>query len=165
MQRDRLFASLGKSYTDEEFDELCFECGVELDEITNEREEAEKMGATAEQLKALSTATVYKIDVPANRYDLLCNEGLSRAIRIFLGEQDAPVYELKEVRRRRGSKGMERRGGFAPLQPVVACKGLILTHPLPTPKRHSSACERQARGHDGEAQHRRGPPPRRVRHP
>ena len=69
---------------------------MELDEITNEREEAEKMGATKEQLKTLSTDTVYKIDVPANRYDLLCNEGLSRAIRIFLGEQDAPIYTLKE---------------------------------------------------------------------
>jgi phenylalanyl-tRNA synthetase beta chain len=54
------------------------------------------MGATKDQLKTLSTDTVYKIDVPANRYDLLCNEGLSRAIRIFLGEQDAPVYTLKE---------------------------------------------------------------------
>ena len=26
---------------------------------------------------------VYKIEVPANRYDLLCVEGLSRALRVF----------------------------------------------------------------------------------
>ena len=28
---------------------------------------------------------LYKIEVPANRYDLLCLEGLSRALRIFAG--------------------------------------------------------------------------------
>lgn len=27
---------------------------------------------------------VYKIEIPANRYDLLCVEGLCRAFRIFL---------------------------------------------------------------------------------
>lgn len=29
---------------------------------------------------------MYKIDIPANRYDLLCIEGLARALRVFLGE-------------------------------------------------------------------------------
>lgn len=33
-----------------------------------------------------STDVIYKIDIPANRYDLLCLEGLARALRIFLGE-------------------------------------------------------------------------------
>lgn len=33
-----------------------------------------------------STDVVYKIDIPANRYDLLCIEGLARALRVFLGE-------------------------------------------------------------------------------
>lgn len=32
-----------------------------------------------------STDVVYKIDIPANRYDLLCIEGLARALRVFLG--------------------------------------------------------------------------------
>ena len=30
---------------------------------------------------------VYKIEIPANRYDLLCIEGLSRALRVFLGKE------------------------------------------------------------------------------
>ena len=34
---------------------------------------------------------VYKIDIPANRYDLLCVEGLVRAMNIFLGNCDIPV--------------------------------------------------------------------------
>ena len=35
VERDVLFNHLGRTYTDEEFDELCFEFGVELDEITS----------------------------------------------------------------------------------------------------------------------------------
>ena len=96
VEKDILFAHVGRTYTDKEFDELCFEFGVELDEITSAREEAEKSSATLtkQQLEAFSDAVVYKIDVPANRYDLLCVEGLSRALRIFLGEMDAPTYTL-----------------------------------------------------------------------
>ena len=96
--RDRLFLAIGKDYTEDEFDELCFEFGVELDEVTSDYAEAEKAGVAKAQLKSmnLSKEVTYKIDVPANRYDLLCVEGLSRAIRIFLGMQDSPVYSLKE---------------------------------------------------------------------
>jgi hypothetical protein len=36
----------------------------------------------------------YKIEVGANRYDLLCVEGISRAFRYFLGKEAAlPVYK------------------------------------------------------------------------
>jgi phenylalanyl-tRNA synthetase beta chain len=96
VSRDLLFEQLGRSYTDEQFDELCFEFGVELDEITSERREAVKGSSrlSAKQLDALSDDTLYKIDVPANRYDLLCIEGLSRALRVFSGDLDAPVYKL-----------------------------------------------------------------------
>ena len=36
IERDMLFRSLGKTFTDKEFDELCFEFGIELDEIVTE---------------------------------------------------------------------------------------------------------------------------------
>ena len=39
---------------------------------------------------------LYKIEVPANRYDLLCLEGLSRALRIFGGLEPAPTFSLVE---------------------------------------------------------------------
>lgn len=100
VERDALFESLGRTYTDEEFDELCFEFGVELDEITSEREEALKSSTvklSKDEIAALSENVIYKIDMPANRYDLLCIEGLSRALRIFLGEMDAPSYEVISV--------------------------------------------------------------------
>jgi phenylalanyl-tRNA synthetase beta chain len=42
----------------------------------------------------LSDAVLYKIDVPANRYDLLCVEGIARALRIFLQKEKPPQYKL-----------------------------------------------------------------------
>ena len=97
VEKDILYTHMGRTYTDEGFDELCFEFGIELDEVTSEREEAEKntkLKLSKQQLDELSDKVVYKIDVPANRYDLLCVEGLSRALRIFLGDQDAPTYQI-----------------------------------------------------------------------
>lgn len=97
VEKEVLFRHIGKSYTDEAFDELCFEFGIELDEITSAREEAAKAAAgklSKKQLSEYSAAVIYKIDMPANRYDLLCVEGLSRALRIFSGDLDAPAYAL-----------------------------------------------------------------------
>ena len=34
--RDNLFAAIGRSYTEKEFDELCFEFGVEVDDVATE---------------------------------------------------------------------------------------------------------------------------------
>jgi phenylalanyl-tRNA synthetase beta chain len=99
VEKDLLFTHLGKSYSDTAFDELCFEFGIELDDVTSEREEAQKSSTVKlneQQIAALSDKVIYKIDVPANRYDLLCVEGLSRALRIFLGDQDAPEYKYAQ---------------------------------------------------------------------
>lgn len=40
---------------------------------------------------------VYVIAIPANRYDLLCLEGFARAVRIFLGKDQAPVRLLSFI--------------------------------------------------------------------
>jgi phenylalanyl-tRNA synthetase beta chain len=82
-----------------EFENLCFEFGVELDDITSERQMALKEHASAGESAAaavvdsLSDRTILKIDVSANRYDLLCEEGLSRSMRVFLGLIPPPVYK------------------------------------------------------------------------
>jgi phenylalanyl-tRNA synthetase beta chain len=34
--RSHLFEKIGRSYTDKEFDELCFEFGVEVDDVETE---------------------------------------------------------------------------------------------------------------------------------
>lgn len=83
-----LWERLGQEYTTEEFDQLCFDYGLELDEDTTEEvEEATRKGLPAERPQL-------KIEIPANRYDLLCIEGIARALRVFLGKSEAPLYRL-----------------------------------------------------------------------
>ena len=55
IKRDLLFEALGQIYTEVEFDELCFEFGLELDEVVTELNDAGK-----EEI-------VYKIEIGANR--------------------------------------------------------------------------------------------------
>ncbi|CAE6442265.1 unnamed protein product [Rhizoctonia solani] len=83
-----LYERLGREYTTAEFGELCFDFGIELDEDTTEEvEEAIKRGLPTERPQL-------KIEIPANRYDMLCIEGIARALRIFLGKEKAPEYKL-----------------------------------------------------------------------
>ncbi|CAG6007939.1 unnamed protein product [Menidia menidia] len=91
IKRDLLFKALGKAYTDEEFDELCFEFGLELDEITSEKELIGREQGDG-KASAASDVILYKIDVPANRYDLLCLEGLVRGLQVFKNQVEAPRY-------------------------------------------------------------------------
>jgi phenylalanyl-tRNA synthetase beta chain len=37
---------------------------------------------------------VYKIEVPANRYDLLCLEGIAQALKCYIGNAKMPDYKL-----------------------------------------------------------------------
>ncbi|KAJ3417317.1 hypothetical protein HDV05_005773 [Chytridiales sp. JEL 0842] len=77
----------------EEFEELCFDFGIELEEETSEKEMAAKeMGA--EKAAGLSSRLLYRIDIPANRYDLLCPEGIVRALKVYLGSMKPPTYKV-----------------------------------------------------------------------
>ncbi|XP_039611891.1 phenylalanine--tRNA ligase beta subunit [Polypterus senegalus] len=92
VKRDLLFKALGREYTDEEFDELCFEFGLELDEITSEKDIIAKEQGTV-KAEGASDDILYKIDVPANRYDLLCLEGLSRGLQVFKERCEPPRFK------------------------------------------------------------------------
>uniref|UniRef100_A0A8C4J237 Phenylalanine--tRNA ligase beta subunit n=1 Tax=Dromaius novaehollandiae TaxID=8790 RepID=A0A8C4J237_DRONO len=92
VKRDLLFEALGRAYTDEEFDELCFEFGLELDEITSEKAIISKEQGDG-KAEGASDTVLYKIDVPANRYDLLCLEGLVRGLQVFKERINLPRYE------------------------------------------------------------------------
>lgn len=41
-----------------------------------------------------SDEVIYRIDIPANRHDLLCLEGLTRGLQVFLGQASLPEYKL-----------------------------------------------------------------------
>jgi phenylalanyl-tRNA synthetase beta chain len=134
--RDLLFERLGRTYTQEEFDEFLFEFGLELDDVVDpaaERAEEErkkradmsksalrkllaaekKAKAQAQKESPSSNAAassssssagedddeiLYKVDLPANRYDLLCLEGLARALNYFNHpDRSLPAYRVADV--------------------------------------------------------------------
>ncbi|OKL60613.1 Phenylalanine--tRNA ligase beta subunit [Talaromyces atroroseus] len=78
-----LFKELGRDYTTEEFDELCFEF-VSLTYIFK----------TTDQERPDNEPPQLKIEIPANRYDLLCFEGIALMLNIFLGRKPSPNYRL-----------------------------------------------------------------------
>ncbi|KMP08154.1 phenylalanyl-tRNA synthetase beta chain [Coccidioides immitis RMSCC 2394] len=81
-----LFKALGQEYTTEQFDELCFEFGLELDEDTSNSERPIVNG--------VQEPPQLKLDIPANRYDLLCFEGIALMLNIFRGKTVLPNYRL-----------------------------------------------------------------------
>ena len=94
VKRDELFKQIGQTFTDEEFDDLCFEFGIELDDVTSEKQMAEgEKKNSATNTKDLSTEVLYRIEVAANRYDLLCVEGLALALKIFLKKMTFPIIK------------------------------------------------------------------------
>ncbi|KAK7206536.1 Phenylalanyl-tRNA synthetase beta subunit [Myxozyma melibiosi] len=86
VDKEDLYKALGRSYTTEEFDELCFEFGIELDEDTSQGE--------LPIVNGVQERAQLKIEIPANRYDMLCFEGIARALNIFLGREKLPAYTL-----------------------------------------------------------------------
>lgn len=78
--RDILYERLGCTYTEEEFEDECFDFGIELDDVVEE-----------------NGVTKFKIDIPANRYDLLCVEGLSRAMNVFRERSKTPRFIVHQA--------------------------------------------------------------------
>lgn len=77
--RDVLFHQIGKDFKSvEEFEDLCFDFGIEYD---------------GTETDPASGKELYRIELPANRTDLLSVEGLGHALRVFLGNDT-----IKETR-------------------------------------------------------------------
>jgi phenylalanyl-tRNA synthetase beta chain len=110
--RSHLFDAIGQSYSDEQFDELCFEFGVEVDDVVTETVDFTVDNSSAEHV-------VYKIDIPANRYDLLCMEGFARAIRIFLGKEPTPNFKCVDIGN--GAQTMVCHSSTSVIRPFVSC--------------------------------------------
>ena len=117
---------LGKEYTEEEFDELCFEFGIELDEVTSEKQIKDKFLGEAGAGAAgagddAEDDTIYKIDIPANRYDLLCMEGISRALNVFRGVEPSPVFRMIEPANGAPRQKMIQKPETMLVRPFVVC--------------------------------------------
>jgi len=81
VKKNVLDGHLGESLSSEQLDHLCSLYGLELDDEIFEKDE-----------KSGVTELVYKIEIPANRNDLLCVEGLARALLIFQKKLNVPHY-------------------------------------------------------------------------
>ncbi|CRK42355.1 hypothetical protein BN1708_016925, partial [Verticillium longisporum] len=83
-----LYKALGQNFTTEEFEDLCFEFGIELDEDTENDDRPIVDGVQA--------PPELKIEIPANRYDMLCFEGIALMLNIFREKTPSPNYKLVE---------------------------------------------------------------------
>ena len=106
VDRDALFERLGRAYSDAEFDELCFQFGVELDDALPD---------------AATGRVQYHVAIPANRTDLLCLEGLARALQCFLGLAAPPVYAVLPPRGGGAPLVMHVKAATAAVRPYVVC--------------------------------------------
>eukprot|EP01025_Chloroclados_australasicus_P006695 TRINITY_DN12135_c0_g1_i1.p1 TRINITY_DN12135_c0_g1~~TRINITY_DN12135_c0_g1_i1.p1 ORF type:complete len:659 (-),score=55.76 TRINITY_DN12135_c0_g1_i1:513-2489(-) len=121
--RDKLFEKLGQTYTEEEFEDLCFDYGIELDDVTSEREMLRKEWAKEKEEAGLEDASeeiLYKIDIPANRYDMLCLEGIANALNIFRGKTKVPNYRVKQIQEQ-DMLQMRVQAQTALIRPFVVC--------------------------------------------
>lgn len=92
VNKELLMQQLSENYSDQQFDELCFKFGIELDEVTSEKNMVLKEKGS--NIGQESDDVIYKIDIPANRYDLLSLEGLALALRIFTGKTKPPNFKV-----------------------------------------------------------------------
>jgi len=96
--RDELHERLGREYTEEEFHTICFDFGIELDDVTTEFDKiAKEQDEQTAIEKGASKETIYTIDIPANRHDLLGLEGLCSGLNIFLGNSQPIEYKKTEA--------------------------------------------------------------------
>lgn len=69
IKRELLFQELGlpNTFTDDDFQKLCFEFGLELDEVTTEKQMLTKEQGAVAAAENASEEIIYRIDIPANR--------------------------------------------------------------------------------------------------
>ena len=82
--------ALGQELTYDQLFDLCFEFGLEIevakksDDDSDEEEDQQPEESKSPDIK-------YKIEVPANRYDLLCLEGIAQALKCYLHPHPEPL--------------------------------------------------------------------------
>ncbi|KIH88092.1 phenylalanyl-tRNA synthetase beta chain [Sporothrix brasiliensis 5110] len=82
----RLFKELGQTFTPDEFQDLAFEFGVEVDEDTED-----------DPARPADEPPELKIEIGANRYDMLCFEGIAMNLNVFRGKIAMPKFRLLDI--------------------------------------------------------------------
>ena len=76
INKEYFYGLLGRKMTDQEFDDIVFDYGLETEEDTNKPENI-------------------KVELPANRYDLLCVEGLALSLSQYLQTKPMPAFNCQ----------------------------------------------------------------------
>ncbi|CAG0917697.1 unnamed protein product [Notodromas monacha] len=116
VKRDALMRALECDYSEKEFEELCFQFGIEIDEVV-----------TNESASGDSSEVEYKIEVSANRYDLLSFEGLVAALRTFLSKSGIPEYVKTEPAQMIETRVKTSVGEVRPFVVTAVVRGVTLT--------------------------------------
>ena len=88
--KETILSLLGENMTDEQFIDLCFDYGIEA-EVTNSSE------ANVKEVESKEIKTVYKLEISANRYDLLSIEGVVMALRCYLKKDVPHSFKLNPI--------------------------------------------------------------------
>lgn len=92
--KKELFDAIGKTFTDEEFEDLCFQYGVEVEFGDATEMQMNRVDHSGNNID-ISKEQVFKIEVAANRYDMLCLEGIVASFRSYLNIEQMPRYTIK----------------------------------------------------------------------
>lgn len=84
------------------------------------RKELASAADASAAVEAASEDVIYKIDIPANRYDMLCVEGIARALNVFRGRCPPPKFSLADMSGRPLQR-MTVRPETALVRPFVVC--------------------------------------------
>ncbi|CDW75114.1 phenylalanyl-trna synthetase beta chain [Stylonychia lemnae] len=97
VMKKELFKFIGREFTDEEFINLCFEFGLEMEQGDGTEMQMTRVDDKGTAID-ISKEEVYKLEVAANRYDLLCLEGISQILKSYLGFGKIPRLTIKNQR-------------------------------------------------------------------
>ncbi|ODA77121.1 hypothetical protein RJ55_07639 [Drechmeria coniospora] len=139
----KLFDALGQKFTKAEFEDLCFDYGIELDEDTEEEERPVVDG--------VQEPPQLKIEIPANRYDMLCFEGIALNLNIFRGRVVPPNFRVVEPQDEQ-QQTITVLPATTEVRPFVA--GAVLRNIKFTPDRYDSFIALQDKLHQNLARNR-----------
>ncbi|KAM4055344.1 b3/4 domain-containing protein [Hirsutella rhossiliensis] len=139
----KLYEALGQKFTKAEFEDLCFDYGIELDEDT---EEDERPVVNGQQ-----EPPQLKIEIPANRYDMLCFEGIALNLNVFRGRIAPPNFKVVSPKDQ-SQQTITVRPATTKVRPYVA--GAVLRNIKFTQDRYDSFIALQDKLHQNLARNR-----------
>ncbi|KAG8227491.1 hypothetical protein J437_LFUL002380 [Ladona fulva] len=93
LSKSKLFKEIGKSFEDDEFIDICFDFGLEVELVRKILFILYKgHDENEEPIQLLLEDVNYVIEVPANRPDLLSIEGIAYALRSYLKIEEYPGF-------------------------------------------------------------------------